>query len=135
MCLNDHAEALWNKNDNCVFYYSVLMDTKRPFMAHLSINLCILIFFQLKNRMKINPITSTCCKKMTGSGVHHVEHSKKSRDPSFEHLQIYDRETCSEHIRRDDRVTQQRGKLMLSKNPPNYFKYERKYHLYYQLCI
>ena len=40
---------------------------------------------------EINPITSTSCEKMTGTGVHRVEHSKKSRDPSFEHLQIYDR--------------------------------------------
>ena len=26
---------------------------------------------------------------MTGAGVHHVEHSKKFRDPSFEHIRIY----------------------------------------------
>ena len=51
---------------------------------------------------KINPKTSTSCAKMTGTGVHHVEQSKKSRDPSFEHLRIYDRnlpiKTHSEHI-------------------------------------
>ena len=28
---------------------------------------------------------------MTGTRVPHVEHSKKSRDPSFEHLRIYGR--------------------------------------------
>ena len=38
---------------------------------------------------EINPITSTSCEKMTRAGVHHVEHSKKFRDPSFEHLRIY----------------------------------------------
>ena len=51
---------------------------------------------------KINPKTSTSCAKMTGTGVHHVEQSKKCRDPSFEHLRIYDRnlpiKTHSEHI-------------------------------------
>ena len=40
---------------------------------------------------EINPITSTSCEKMTGTRVHHVEHSKKSRDPSFEHLRFYGR--------------------------------------------
>ena len=50
---------------------------------------------------EINPITSISCEKMTGTGVHHVEHSKKSRDPSFEHLWIYDR-THSEQISRGD---------------------------------
>ena len=38
---------------------------------------------------EINPITSTSFEKMTGAGVHHVEHSKKFRDPSFEHIRIY----------------------------------------------
>ena len=46
-----------------------------------------------------NPITSTSCEKMTGTRVHHVEHSKKSRDPSFEHLRIYDRNSpIKKHI-------------------------------------
>ena len=91
-----------NRNDNCVYYYSVLIETldKRPFMANLPINLCILILIKLRNKTKnvkylrmseINPITSTSCERMTGTRVHHVEHSKKSRDPSFEHLRIYDR--------------------------------------------
>ena len=40
---------------------------------------------------KINPITSTSYEKMTGTGVHNVEHSSKSCDPTFEHLRIYDR--------------------------------------------
>ena len=48
---------------------------------------------------EINPITSTSCEKMTGTRVHHVEHSKKSRDPSFEHLRIYDRNSpIKKHI-------------------------------------
>ena len=58
---------------------------------------------------KINPITSTSYEKMTGTRVHHGEHSKKSRDPSFEHLRIYDRNsqiknTHSEHISRGENV-------------------------------
>ena len=40
---------------------------------------------------EINPITPTSCEKMTGTRVHHVEHSKKSRDPSFEDLRFYGR--------------------------------------------
>ena len=40
---------------------------------------------------EIYPITPTSCEKLTGTRVHHVKHSKKSRDPSFEHLRIYDR--------------------------------------------
>ena len=48
---------------------------------------------------EINPITPTSCEKMTGTRVHHVEHSKKSRDPSFEHLRIYDRNSpIKKHI-------------------------------------
>ena len=38
-----------------------------------------------------NKIPSTYCEKMTGTSVHQVEHSKKSRDPSFEHLRFYGR--------------------------------------------
>ena len=56
---------------------------------------------------EINPIISTSCEKMTGTRVHHVEHSKKSRDPSIEHLRLKikrkkftDKETYSEHISR-----------------------------------
>ena len=37
----------------------------------------------------INPITPTSSKKMTVTGLHHVYLSKKSCDPSFEHLRIY----------------------------------------------
>ena len=49
--------------------------------------------------MKINPITSTSCEKITETRVHHVEHSKKSRDPSFEHHRIYDRNSpIKKHI-------------------------------------
>ena len=48
---------------------------------------------------EINPITSTSCEKMTGTRVHHVEHSKKSRDPSFEQLRIYHRNSpIKKHI-------------------------------------
>ena len=48
---------------------------------------------------EINPITSTSCEKMTGTGVHHVEHSKKSRDPSFERPRINDRNSpINKHI-------------------------------------
>ena len=48
---------------------------------------------------EINPITSTSCEKMTGTRVYHVELSKQSRDPSFEHLRIYDRNSpIKKHI-------------------------------------
>ena len=51
---------------------------------------------------EINPITATSCEKMTGTRVYHVEHSKKSREPSFERLRFYGnvKETHSEHISR-----------------------------------
>ena len=56
----------------------------------------------------INPITPTSTKKMTGAGVHHVDLSKKSRDPSFEHILIYcgnyRERTHYEHISRDDYI-------------------------------
>ena len=56
----------------------------------------------------INPITPTSTEKMTGAGVHHSEHSRKSCYPSFEHLRIYDRnlpiKKHSEHISRDDYI-------------------------------
>ena len=83
-----------------IHYYSVLMEThyKRPFMTNLSIDLCILILLQNRTKMwntygesETNPITSTSCEKMAGTGVHQVEQSKKSCDASFEHLRIYDR--------------------------------------------
>ena len=55
---------------------------------------------------EVNPITATFCEKMTGTGVHHVEHStKKFRDPhsntfGFSIEKFTDKETHSEHISR-----------------------------------
>ena len=48
---------------------------------------------------EIDPITPASCEKITGTRVHHVEHLKKSRDPSFEHLRIYNRNSpIKKHI-------------------------------------
>ena len=48
---------------------------------------------------EINPITSSSCAKMTGTWVHNVKHLKKSRDSSFEHLRIYDKNSpIKKHI-------------------------------------
>ena len=109
LCLNDQAEAWLNRNDNCVFYYSFLMEIldKRPFKTTYRLICAFWYWFcyEIERKMwntygmiELNPITSTYCGKMTGAGVHHVEHSKKSRDPSFEHLRIYDGKPIKKHI-------------------------------------